>query len=804
MKVSISWLKEYVPIDTDVPSLAEALTMAGLEVDHISDRYEYLNSVHVACVESIAFHPNADKLKICTVNIGDTTLSIVCGAPNVKEEMLVACALPGTHLPNGAIIKKSTIRGQESHGMLCSELELGLGSDGSGIMVLNDTLSIGTPLNKALGLQDSMIEIDLTPNRSDCLSLTGVAREIAAFQNRRITYPEINLPAAIDDITAHTSVVIEDPDLCHRYAAQLVFDITVAPSPLWLQDRLKSVGLSPINNIVDITNFVMLETGQPLHAFDFDHLEENRIIVRRAHANEKFVTLDGKERQLSPEMLMICDGKKPVALAGVMGGMNSEIEQTTKRVLLESACFDAVCVRKTSKKLGINTDASHRFERGVDPNATIYALNRAAQLIAEIGDGQLIRGIIDNCPKPFQPISIQLNTDYTNKLLGLNIATQDIKQYLESIEFKTKTINPDGLEVIPPSFRVDVTRPEDLIEEIARLSGYNNIPTTFPKISAINRIPSTDLVLRNRIKDALMGLGFTETINYSFISSQSCDRLKMDIDDDRRNHVVILNPITEEQSVMRTSLVPCLLETASRNISKQTKHLKIFEVGKTFFAAETQEQPKEVMIVAGLWTGLKSCSSWHGKDEPCDYYDIKGCVEALFENLSLDNIRFTRIPADPKDYYQPGYSARIIRDETVLGTVGKIRASVSAAYNIKQDIFAFELNVNKLFRLVPVSLKAKPLAKFPAMSRDITIIVDEQIESGDIMEYIDRMRNAFIECVKIFDMYVGDPIPEGKKSISIRVTYRSLEKTLEYDEVNSIHMRLTDNMVNRYNAALPV
>ena len=518
MKVSLSWLREYVNVDINVNDLADALTMVGLEVEAVSDRYDYLGSVVIGRITEISPHPNADKLKICSVDIGDSTIPVVCGAPNAKKDMLAPCALPGTYLPKGTIVEKGIIREEASAGMLCSEIELGLGAKSEGIMELSRNLSVGNPLNRALGLSDPVLEIDLTPNRPDCLSIIGIAREIAAIQQTKIRYPEISLSESFDDISNYTSVTIMDPDLCPRYAAGLVFDITVKPSPFWLQDRLISVDLKPINNIVDITNFVMMETGQPLHAFDFDRLAENRIVVRTAKKGEILTTLDGKERQLDPEMLMICDGENPVAIGGVMGGLYSEIEDSTTRILLESAYFDPVSIRKTSKKTGLNTDASHRFERGVDPGGTITALNRATQLIAEIGGGKIIKGTIDEYPNPIPDRIIHLSVKALNRRLGTRLEAIEIANHLKSIEFGVEIIDDDKLQVAPPSCRVDISRFEDITEETARLYGYNNIETTYPLIPADHRQPSRKIDARDRIKSLMIGLGFAEAINYSFIS----------------------------------------------------------------------------------------------------------------------------------------------------------------------------------------------------------------------------------------------------------------------------------------------
>jgi phenylalanyl-tRNA synthetase beta chain len=442
MKVSLSWLSVYVPIPEDVPRLADALTMAGLEIEAVTDRYDYLKTVRVSRIIQIAPHPHAEHLKVCQIDIGGRIIAVVCGAPNIRANMCVPAALPGTLLPHGGILEKSTIRGLLSEGMLCSEFELGLGPDQSGVMTLADTLAPGTRLNQALTLTDTVFEVGITPNRSDCLSMIGIAREVAAIQGVHVAYPEATLPPARKNIAELCSVTINSAEHCPRYAAGLIENIQVTHSPFWLQDRLLSVGLRPINAIVDVTNFVMLETGQPLHAFDFDRLAQNRIVVRLAEAGETFMTLDGKERLLAADMLMICDGEKPVAVAGVMGGRNSEIESATRRVLIESAYFSPMSIRRTAKKLGLSTDASHRFERGVDPAATVAALKRAAGLMIAIGGGDLVAGILDEHPLPVRPKSIPLKIRDANRLLGTRLTQKKMASLLESIEFKWKNRAP--------------------------------------------------------------------------------------------------------------------------------------------------------------------------------------------------------------------------------------------------------------------------------------------------------------------------------------------------------------------------
>ncbi|MBU0986900.1 MAG: phenylalanine--tRNA ligase subunit beta [Proteobacteria bacterium] len=804
MKVSLSWLKEYVDVDMTAEELADALTMVGLEVEAVTDRYGYFASVVVGRVEKIAPHPEADGLKLCQIDIGGRNIGVVCGAPNVRKNMLVPCALPGTCLANGIVLKAETIYGQTSEGMLCSESELGLGTTRDGIMDLDGNLSVGDSLNKVLGLSDPVLEIDLTPNRSDCLSIIGTAREVAGLQKTKVRYPQIHFSASSGDIFDYTSVTILDPDLCPRYAAKLVFEVTVGPSPFWLQDRLISVGLKPINNIVDVTNFVMMETGQPLHAFDFDRLAQNRIVVRAATDGERFTTLDQKERLLDSEMLMICDGEKPVALAGIMGGMNSEIEDSTSRVLLESAYFDPICIRKTSKKTGLNTDASHRFERGVDPGGTLTAINRAAQLIAEIGGGRLVDGTIDANPKPFSPKVIEFSANALNRHLGIRLGPEVIADYLKSIEFGVEKNDNDTLRVSPPSCRVDICRFEDLSEEIARLFGYNNIQTTFPLIPADARKPSRRIGMRNRIKLLMTGLGFMEVINYSFIDKLSCDRLGIKANDPRRKEVAILNPLSEEQSVMRTTLIPGLLETMRYNLSMQNRNLKLFEIGNVFFSVdEVDSQPVEVEMLAGLWTGLRSETSWLSKEANCDFYDVKGVAEELLRRLDIDNVSYTRMPSGLNCYTRPGYTARIYVAKESVGLIGEIHPQVLGNYDLKQTAYIFELNISRLIEHLPDLKFAAPIPKFPATSRDITLIVDKDIEALRILKKVETLDEKLMENLHLFDIFEGHPIPLGKKSISFRIIYRSASGTLEDDQVNHIHKNITDRLLKEFDATLP-
>ncbi len=819
MKVSLSWLREYIPIDLDPQEISDRLTMAGLEVDGLESLYDYLDNVVVGRVVQARQHPNADKLTCCAVDIGKEELSpIVCGAPNVREGMYVACALPGAVLPGDFKIKKSKLRGEPSHGMLCSAAELMLADDVSGIMDLEGEVVAGTPLESALELADVVFEIDLTPNRPDCLSLIGVAREIGAFTEpqNKVTLPDVTFPETqMDsrDIHDFITVEIEDPQLCPRYAAGMLFDVTVGPSPLWLKQRLEAVGLSSVNNVVDITNFVMMETGQPLHAFDYDNIAKNKIIVRTAgkpgDAPLEFTTLDSKAHKLDPEMLMICDGEKPVGIAGVMGGENSEITDATTRVLVESAYFNPVSIRRTAKRTGIASDASHRFERGVDPEGTMFALKRAVSLMAQLCSATIAEGIIDENPVKARPVTIDLSPTALNVRLGTSFSADEMAQILASVEFgvekKMDKNDKDLLQVYVPSFRVDVARPEDLSEEVARLWGYNKIETSYPLVTAKGRPLAGRLVLRGNIRQAMTGFGFCEAINYNFIRKDACGRMGIEAPDKRTRMVEILNPISDQMAVLRTSIVPGLLETMARNNAKQVDTLQLFEIGKIFYDKAPGEQPEEVEVVGGLITGCRCDQTWYSKKEVVDFFDLKGVVQGFLDSLQISGVLYERTDAGTCPYFEPGYGAKVVKDGLILGTLGKIASGVGAAFGLKQDAYLFELDMDGLEKAVPRAIQAVGLPKFPSISRDMTFIVSKRVEVGAMMDTISTFaqKQGLIEDYFLFDVFEGRNIGEDKKSLSFRIVYRSASKTLTEKNIKKIHDQLSRKLIDDFNAGLP-
>ncbi|MCP4024424.1 MAG: phenylalanine--tRNA ligase subunit beta [Desulfobacteraceae bacterium] len=811
MKVSLSWLKKYIAVDLEPEVISEKLTMAGLEVDSVEDRFDYLDNVVVGQVKACTKHPNADKLTCCKVDVGQgNLLDIVCGAPNVKEGMSVACALPGAVLPGDFKIKKSKLRGEKSEGMLCSAAELRLSDDKAGIMDLDGNIAPGTPLEKGLDLSDTVFEIDLTPNRPDCLSMIGVAREVAAFNRPKgeLHLPDFSLPQKrISDQSIHdyASVEIIDTDLCPRYTAGLIFDVKIGPSPIWLQQMLESVGLTPVNNVVDITNFVMHETGQPLHAFDFDLVSKGQIIVKRAGSDIKFTTLDSKEHILEPDMLMICDGERPVALAGVMGGENSEIIDTTTRVLVESAYFNPISIRRTAKKTGIATDASHRFERGVDPLGSLNALNRAVALIAEVCDATIAMDVIDAHPLKPEPVVIDLNTNALNIRLGTNFSSKEIQEFLESVEFDVTLIGDTHLKAVVPSFRVDVSRPEDFSEEVARLWGYNNIETSYPMVPAKGKMLAPRIMLREKIRQAMTGFSFFEAINYNFINVDSTDKLQLLEDDKRRKSESILNPISEQMSVLRTSLIPGLLETMKRNNSQQIESLNIFEIGKVFFATGEGELPEEKEMVGGLMTGLRSDKSWHSKKSTIDFFDMKGVLEEFLKELCIEDITYSKIEDTGCPYYENGYAAYVKKNGEVIGTFGKVVPQVLKNFSLKQDAYVFDIDLATLENLLPQSINAQPLPKFPSISRDTTIIVDTLVEVGAILDEIKKIakKEALIEDVFLFDVFAGAPLKEKKKSLSFRMVYRSSSKTLKEKNIKELHAKISESLLEKFKGDLP-
>lgn len=800
MKTTLTWLKQYVDIDINPNDLAELLTMHGVEVESLTRRHDELDSVVVGKIVEIITHPHAKKLLLCQVYTGKDTYPVVCGAKNIKVNDLVPLALPGTTLPGGMKIERTTIRNVDSWGMLCSEEELGLGDDSSGIMVLPSHLRPGEKLISALGLEDYLFEFSITPNRPDLLSVIGIAREVGAILNKEVKYPHPTLEEKGGRIESLTSVTVEDYKLCPRYAARLLSNVTIKPSPFWIRDRLLSIGLRPINNVVDVTNYVLMEYGQPLHAFDFQKLAQNRIVVREAEDGEILTTLDDQERTLNEGMLVICDGLKPIALAGIMGGLDSEISENTSTVFIESAYFDPMCIRRTSKKLGIRTESSIRFEKGVDPEGVVLALNRVAYLMTEVSGGEIAKDMIDLYPQPFSEKEVVLRLDGTNRTLGTTLSLDHIRQYLAKIEVVSKKEDKNQLTFIPPSYRRDLIQEIDLIEEVARLHGYNNIPVSVPE--ALIKIPKKDEYqrFRNRVKELLIESGCIEVIAYSFISEKSFDKLNLPPADFRRRCTSIRNPLTEEQSVMRTTLLPGLLECMQHNAYQSNYDLKIFELGKIFINQGTDSLPEEIHMLSGLITGLRHDLSWYAPCEKVDFFDVKGSAGILLEQLGIRNTSYMKENCPP--YLRKSAFCQVVVDGESLGFIGEVEPGVLSSYDLEEPAFIFDLNSDLMARHFSPGRKYQPLPKYPAVVRDLALVVEEDFEFGHILDSIAQFGSRYVEDVQVFDLYRGKQIGPGKKGLTLRIIYRSQEGTLEDTEVNEIHREITSKLLEKFGVEL--
>lgn len=806
MKFTRYWLQNYVDIDgMSTAQLAEHLTMLGLEVDSVEELHQDLAGLKTGHIVKADKHPDADKLQVCEVQIGEEQHQIVCGAPNARAGLNVVVALPGTILPGNFKIKKSKVRGVESLGMICSERELGLSDNHDGIMELPEDVQHGQSFIEALGLADTMIEVDLTPNRPDCASVIGIAREVASIVRKPMQIPVQD--AAVTNSSSTFTVDIESSELCPRYAARLITGVKIGPSPWWLRRQLLAVGLRPINNVVDITNYVMMEYGQPLHAFDFDTLAGGKIVVRVPRKGEEtFTTLDNVERQIDKDTLLICDGEKPVALAGVMGGMNSEVTDQTVNVLLESACFNPVSIRRTARKVNLSTDASYRFERGVDPGGTINAMDRAVQLLCEVAGGEAERSGVD-CFAGRKPLNSQtLKISRTAQLIGIELDYEKIADLLQSIGFQCKPKDEDTMWVLCPTFRVDIEREADLVEEVARLYGYNNIPTTLPTADLSYPEQDQQRLKRADAKKMLLAIGYSEAINYSFSAEKHADMMRLDADDVRRQFVRLLNPLSEDQAVMRTMLLPGLLENVKRNISFQKTAVKLFEIGKVFQPLEEGSQPLETSHIAAVLCGNRhgESSPLHFKAENVDILDAKGAVEYLLTEMRLtesSNVEIKFIhPAEEgvENFCDSDYALLVFAGDTLLGSIGKIHPQVLRSFGIKHDVYYFELNFDAICELQAAPRNFSSLPVYPSVKRDIALVVPVTVSAGELLAKVYESREKLIESAEIFDVFQGDKIEKGYKSVAVSITYRSATKTLTEKNVEKAHAKVVKLLTDTF------
>lgn len=792
MNVSLNWLREYVDIEGIEPAeLAEKITRAGIEVDAIDNRSEGLKNIVVGHVLECSRHPQADKLNICRVDVGEEEpTQIICGAPNVAAGQKVVVARPGARLPGGLKIKKAKLRGEESHGMICSLQELGF--DGkvvpkayaSGIYVLPETAEPGQDALELLGLDDSVLELDLTPNRSDALSMLGVAYETAAILSKDVALPDTAYKEAAELASGHLKLQIDSPEANPLYAAKVVRNVKVGESPEWLKARLMAAGVRPLNNIVDITNYVLMEYGQPLHAFDYDRLGTGGIVVRHAVEGEIIETLDGTERKLKPHHLLITNGREPVAIAGVMGGANSEVHDGTTTVIIEAAYFNPASVRKTSRELGLRSDASTRFEKGVDQNRVIEAGERAAALMADLAGGEVLSGTVlfDELDK--EPKRVTVSPDFINERLGMKIPFEEMESILDRLKFPYEALNGQFI-IDAPTRRGDITIPEDVVEEVARLYGYDKIPTTLPVTESLPGGLSAYQEKRRTVRRYLESVGLYQAITYSLTSESESQRFALETAPVTK----LLMPMSEERSTLRQSLLPHLLEALTYNTARQENSVALYEVGSIFIGKGEDGLPVEVEHVAGAITGDWSGESWYGGRKAADFYTVKGIVEGLVGKLGLSGKLSFRKGA--MDGLHPGRTAEVLLEGERVGIIGQLHPSEQKDRDLKET-FVFELNIQRMLNEGTEPLLYIPVPKFPSISRDIALVVPKTVAAGTLEETIHSNSGRFLKDVRIFDVYEGERMEEGMKSIAFSLTYIHPERTLTDEEVTGEHQQIVN------------
>lgn len=810
MLVSLNWLKEFVDIRISAQEVADLLTMGGIEVEGMTRFGPGLEKVVTALVKGVEPHPSADNLKIARVSVGDREESVVCGAPNLAVGQVAPYALPGAVLPSGLEVSERNIRGVSSPGMLCSEKELSLGDDQSGILVFDGDAPIGLPLTEAFPfIDDYVLEVSITPNRGDCLSILGIAREVAALTGVQWKRPEFELETGSEDIQSRMSIEIEDPDLCPRYVATMVEGITIGRSPLDVRLKLTRAGMRPISNVVDATNLILMECGQPLHAFDYTLLQDGKIVVRRCKPGERFVTLDGEERKLPESALMICDGRRSVALGGVMGGLNSEINDNTKSVLIESACFDSIGIRRTAKTLGMSTEASFRFERGVDPDNTFWAAHRTAYLISKLAGGTVLKGHIDVYPRPIVRRPVKVRPEKVNSLLGTRLEKREMVSCLERLGIEVGESDNGSITAMPPSWRWDLEREEDMSEEIARVFGFQNIPVTTPKYRSAPDRSRQDRNRLRRVGDLMDSAGFTEIVTMSFVSLEAAREFLGPQEKDKT--LPLINPLTEDQTTMRTSLLPGLLSTMQRNVSFRSEDLRLYELGKVFLARSGEELPLEELRVGGLICGARHPQLWHfqrgevdetGKVDrtmEVDFYDAKGALETLFEGMNALGAQYR---PSTKEFLHPGKSADIYLGEDYLGFVGELAPAKIRERDLEKKAYIFEILLEPLFVRYRKKTAFEPIPRYPYIERDLSFIVEGKVSGDEIKHLISRLGRDIITSVILFDLYRGEAIQEGFQSMAFRIRYQSGERTLTDEEVQETHARVVETLVKNVGAKM--
>ena len=809
MQVSIKWLKDYIDFTETPEQLADKLTMAGIPVENVVDPGEGLEKVVTGRIEKLEPHQNSDHLQICTMNVGlAENIIIVTGAQNVAEGQVVPVAMVGAHLPNGMKISKGKLRGVASNGMLCSAQELKLDLEKlpeeqkTGIFILPSDTPVGIPTKDVLGLNDVVLEFELTANRADCFSVFGLVREIAAITGNKPHFPEIKVNE--DDNTKLNdifSVEIADPDLCSRFSTRMLKNVKIGPSPEWMQQRLEGAGIRSINNVVDVTNFVMIELGHPMHAYDYDKITGKKLIARRAIEGEELHTLDDTSRKAKGEMLVIADSEKAAGLAGIMGGFETEITDTTTTVVLESADFYGPCIRRTARACGLSSEASGRFERGVDSETTIKALDRAAQLLQEMGACTVCEGIVDVYPNPKQANYVTFTPEQINNHLGTNIAKDVMLNIITSVGFDVTKDENDEITVKVPSWRNDVTCMADISEEIARLHGFDKIKSTLPNGVSMQGTQSAKQTFIDKVKASLSSQGLYETISFALTNEETFNKLNIPQDSLLRKAVPIMNPLSDEYPLVRTTLLSSIFDNLARNLARKNDDVALFEVGSVFFpkALPVTELPDEVVKIAGAITGRRNAQGWNQTNDMVDFYDAKGIIEEL-----LANLRVTRYTVEAGTHYamHPGKTALFKKGRDVIATVGEVHPAVLSAYGITKPVYIFELDATTVMKYMAKDLKYKALPKYPATSRDLAMLVDVDVNAADIEKAMTKAAGQNLTQITLFDVYTGKQVEEGKKSLAFSLTFQSNDKTLTDAEIDPAIEKIVAKLQKDFNANL--